>query len=243
MRYFNFFLFPDMKEAPNKNAIIQRLKEYYGLSTNAELADKLGVAQNTISGWIKRNSIDYDLVFSKCEEVDFNWLLSGTSTEHKSTETSSGIDPEEQQIINLGRAISIEQAVTEVKAEIALSRFLHKKFELNKYYDDNMYNELNAICSMVNDFSFEHSFNITYNQFKKDHDPESLLKAFGEIYSRGLEIYNILASHRGVISEIYARLLDFVGQQEFKTIVDNGGEENFIWYLDLFKADKKSGKE
>ena len=50
MRYFNFFLFPDMKEAPNKNAIIQRLKEYYGLSTNAELADKLGVAQNTISG-------------------------------------------------------------------------------------------------------------------------------------------------------------------------------------------------
>ena len=243
MRYFNFFLFPDMKEAPNKNAIIQRLKEYYGLSTNAELADKLGVAQNTISGWIKRNSIDYDLVFSKCEEVDFNWLLSGTSTEHKSIETSSGIDPEEQQIINLGRAISIEQAVTEVKAEIALSRFLHKKFELNKYYDDNMYNELNAICSMVNDFSFEHSFIITYYQFIKDHDPESLLKAFGEIYSRGLEIYNILASHRGVISEIYARLLDFVGQQEFKTIVDNGGEENFIWYLDLFKADKKSGKE
>ncbi|WP_290089070.1 hypothetical protein, partial [Paramuribaculum intestinale] len=85
--------------------------------------------------------------------------------------------------------------------------------------------------------------NITYNQFKKDHDPESLLKAFGEIYSRGLEIYNILASHREVISEIYARLLDFVGQQEFKTIVDNGGEENFMWYLDLFKADKKSGKE
>ena len=61
----------------NKKLILDRIKEAYGLSGNSELARFLGVAPNTITNWYNRNSIDFDLVFPKCESIDFNWLITG----------------------------------------------------------------------------------------------------------------------------------------------------------------------
>ncbi|SFL09204.1 Bacteriophage CI repressor helix-turn-helix domain-containing protein [Porphyromonadaceae bacterium KH3CP3RA] len=61
----------------NKGLILDRIKAAYGLSGNSELARFLGVAPNTITNWYNRNSIDFDIVFPKCENIDFNWLLTG----------------------------------------------------------------------------------------------------------------------------------------------------------------------
>lgn len=36
--------------------VLENIKQYYGLKTFAELADKLGVAQNTLNGWRTRKS-------------------------------------------------------------------------------------------------------------------------------------------------------------------------------------------
>ena len=38
--------------------LINKLKKYYKVGTIQELADKLGVKQNTISGWKQRNSVN-----------------------------------------------------------------------------------------------------------------------------------------------------------------------------------------
>jgi len=61
----------------DKSVILGRIKEYCKFSTDTELADFLGIQRSTLSNWVKRNSIDYDLVFSKCENIDKNWLLTG----------------------------------------------------------------------------------------------------------------------------------------------------------------------
>lgn len=69
-----------MKTNIDKSLILNRFKEANNFTTDIELADFLGISKSTLSNWYKRNSIDYDLLFSKCEQVDMNWLLSGNGS-------------------------------------------------------------------------------------------------------------------------------------------------------------------
>ena len=57
--------------------ILNRLKLALQAETDKELADKLGLQNTTISNWRKRNSIDLPLVFSFCEHINMDWLLTG----------------------------------------------------------------------------------------------------------------------------------------------------------------------
>ncbi len=66
-----------MKTNLDKSQILSRLKEINKLSSDTELANLLGINKSTLSNWYRRNTVDYDLVFSKCEHVDINWLLFG----------------------------------------------------------------------------------------------------------------------------------------------------------------------
>lgn len=69
----------------DKTAVLDRIKEHYSLKGNAELARFLGVAPNTITNWYNRITFDLDAIFTKCEDIDFNWLLTGdTSNTQKS---------------------------------------------------------------------------------------------------------------------------------------------------------------
>jgi len=82
-----------MQEKSSQNAIniINRVKESYNIGTDTELALFLGVKQNTIASWKSRNSIDYQLIISKCDSEDLNWLLTGDGSMLKSDKNSSNI--------------------------------------------------------------------------------------------------------------------------------------------------------
>ena len=66
-----------LKTKLSKADILDRIKLVAESSTDAGLARFLGISPATLSNWKSRGSIDYDLVFSKCEHVDFDWLLTG----------------------------------------------------------------------------------------------------------------------------------------------------------------------
>lgn len=40
-------------------------------------AKQIGVAPSTISSWFARDTLDYDLLFAKCENISPEWLLTG----------------------------------------------------------------------------------------------------------------------------------------------------------------------
>jgi hypothetical protein len=52
------------------------------ITKDLELAKFLGIAQNTISAWKKRDSINYELIFEKClpYKINLNWLIYGKIT-------------------------------------------------------------------------------------------------------------------------------------------------------------------
>ena len=66
-----------MKTFYSKQGIINRLKEAYNIQKDTDLANLLGISKSTLSNWVSRDSIDFDKVFSLCEHIDINWLLTG----------------------------------------------------------------------------------------------------------------------------------------------------------------------
>lgn len=58
--------------------IINKIKKHYNLDNNAQLARKLGINTSTLSGWINKRGIgNWELIFKKCPDIDFNWLIKG----------------------------------------------------------------------------------------------------------------------------------------------------------------------
>lgn len=66
-----------MKTFYSKQDILNRLKEAYNIQKDIELANLLGISKSTLSNWVSRDSLDYDKVFSKCERINIDWLLTG----------------------------------------------------------------------------------------------------------------------------------------------------------------------
>jgi hypothetical protein len=69
-----------MQENNSQNAhdIIKRLKSAFSFKSNKQLATFLEIGSSTISSWKKRNSVDYNLIFTKCKDkIDLHWLVTG----------------------------------------------------------------------------------------------------------------------------------------------------------------------
>ncbi|MBR4498268.1 MAG: helix-turn-helix domain-containing protein [Bacteroidales bacterium] len=100
-----------MKTFFNKELIINRLKEANNFHTDKELADFLGISKTTISNWYRRNTIDFELVLSKCEHIDINWLLFGkNNSTHVISEGCPVCMVNEQIISSLKSTISGQDA-------------------------------------------------------------------------------------------------------------------------------------
>lgn len=103
-----------MKTFFNKEEILHRIKEALGLSTDKELADFLGINKSTLANWVKRNSIDWELVFSKCEQFNLNWIINGEGAKRKQKETLHIVAEETigyKEYVNKGQAIPLVEVV------------------------------------------------------------------------------------------------------------------------------------
>ncbi|MBI5205088.1 MAG: helix-turn-helix domain-containing protein [Nitrospirae bacterium] len=61
------------------NEILDKIKEMKKLKKDSELAELLGVKQNTLSTWRIRKTIPYDVFYHFCDKEGLllNWLLTG----------------------------------------------------------------------------------------------------------------------------------------------------------------------
>lgn len=73
----------------DKSLILKEIKKHYSFKTDGEFAAFLGIKQNTLSNWSTRNSIDYDRIIEKCEDIDANWLMTGKGEMLKTATTAT----------------------------------------------------------------------------------------------------------------------------------------------------------
>jgi len=62
----------------DKSLILNEIKKYYNIDSDAEFARYLGIKPQTLNSWRVRNTLDYDLVSSKCVDINMDWIIRGT---------------------------------------------------------------------------------------------------------------------------------------------------------------------
>jgi len=67
----------------NLNQIINRLKDFFQLKNETEVAKLLNVEQNTLSSWKKRDKIPYERLdeIALQNKISIEWILSGKNTD------------------------------------------------------------------------------------------------------------------------------------------------------------------
>lgn len=73
----------------DKIQIINRFKEVKKIKSDAELSNYLGISRSTLSNWKARNTIDFDILFAKCEQESIDWLLTGEGNMFRSLSSKS----------------------------------------------------------------------------------------------------------------------------------------------------------
>ena len=61
----------------DKTLILRRFKDAKNIKKDLDLAAYLGVNQSTLANWKHRNSIDFDILFSFCDNISLDWLVFG----------------------------------------------------------------------------------------------------------------------------------------------------------------------
>jgi phage repressor protein C with HTH and peptisase S24 domain len=61
----------------DKTIILNKIKSHYGFKKDSDLARFLEISPQTFSNWKKRNSYDPQLIYTKCPEINSDWLLTG----------------------------------------------------------------------------------------------------------------------------------------------------------------------
>ncbi|WP_461534218.1 helix-turn-helix domain-containing protein [Sinomicrobium sp.] len=61
----------------DKSFMLDRIKTHYRFKRDIDLARHLGIKPQVLSNWRKRNSFDAQLLYTKCDEINPSWLLTG----------------------------------------------------------------------------------------------------------------------------------------------------------------------
>lgn len=70
-------LFFANRKIMTKKERLEAIIAHYSDGKPSVFAKLIGVAPSTISSWLSRDTIDYDLLFAKCENLSSDWLLTG----------------------------------------------------------------------------------------------------------------------------------------------------------------------
>ena len=204
-----------MSVKKTKSSILDRIKKAYRLKNNAELARFLGVKPKTISNWYARNSIDYDIIFSKCDDLDLTWLINGIDKNGVSSEVIPVDDlsmEEKETFKDIAKDERTIRAIISSNGSITLLNRLvqHTK---NEYVYEN-YQSIEGNIDLINTwlkhYSIVTKFMDTYDSFIDNKiSYEELLQVFKKDYKIEVELFDILFSYKDVISEICNKVSDF----------------------------------
>jgi|GEM_PF-2747440 len=80
------------KNLQNAGLILDRIKQAYNMKSDAQLASYFKKDPSTISSWRRRNSLDFQLIFSKCHDLNANFLIYGELPLKRSGTAASDVD-------------------------------------------------------------------------------------------------------------------------------------------------------
>ena len=106
-----------------KTDILESLINFYTDGNKARFAAKIGVKPQTINTWLVRDTFDVDAIYSNCEGVSGDFLLSGEGNILK-TDRTDGISSEEvermkKEITELRAMLNKDSKTTEIALKLS----------------------------------------------------------------------------------------------------------------------------
>ena len=87
----------------DKSHILKELRDFLKLKSDAEFARFLGIKPQTLASWHSRNTFDFDLLYSKCVDINCEFLFTGKGSIRKKsnvpTEIQFSNSPEFEKIV------------------------------------------------------------------------------------------------------------------------------------------------
>ncbi|MBD1394297.1 LexA family transcriptional regulator [Mucilaginibacter glaciei] len=91
----------------DKSLVLNKIKSYYQLKNDIDLANFLDIRPNTLSNWRARNSFDYEILYTKCVGIDANFLITGKGRMFRLNKTADALnEPEMEYTIDNNPEIS-----------------------------------------------------------------------------------------------------------------------------------------
>lgn len=167
-----------MAAEPDNKLILNEIKLHYGFKNDREFASFLGIMPNTLSNWHRRNTMDHQLVITKCEEISGNWLLTGKGSMLKNPKAEIPLDSD---FPLLGKRFSKyleRKGLSGNKAANLLGETdgqISSILKGQNFYCDKMYNILNLFKDLDANFLFRGSGTMVIGSAepeKTSEDPE-----------------------------------------------------------------------
>lgn len=73
--------------------MLEQLIMHYEEGNKTRFARRLGISPQGVSTWLSRGTIDYELIYAKCENINADWLLSGEGTMLRADSTPTVLSP------------------------------------------------------------------------------------------------------------------------------------------------------
>lgn len=101
-----------------KKDMLEIIINHYEDGNKAQFAKRLGISPQALSMWFTRNSFDAELLYTKCEGLSGDWLLSGDGEMFKSSQIvnnpdGSNIDFSDINMKKMSAKVVVEFEVTE----------------------------------------------------------------------------------------------------------------------------------
>ena len=152
----------------DKSLILNKIKSYLNLKSDTELANFLGIKPQVLSNWRARNTFDTELIYTKCVDIDANWLLTGEGEMLKSGNTNTETSKEESvkgiPLVNAtaiggygNNVFSFEER--DVKDYYVIPKFKHKQVDfMIEVEGSSMYPKYNSgdvvACRIIKERNF-----------------------------------------------------------------------------------------
>lgn len=201
----------------SSSQILERIKETYQLKNNSELARFLGVKPNTISNWYSRNSIDFDIIFSKCEDISLDWLINGSNNITAKPKSISQKEMDDLEYESFLDICSSEKDVMNIISANGYSNLLsvliEKMGKLNQHIHNNyedLYTSLDLASVFLKHYSLNMKFMEIYDDFKQNKiNFNELKKQTKEAFLVEKELFILLREYKEIINKITDLMMKF----------------------------------
>lgn len=221
-----------LKTFMDKKLILNKIKNFYNFETDVELANFLGISRSTLSNWYTRNSLDYDLIFSKCEQIDKNWLLAEKEEVYTSTTTKEG----EESAINLTQKTNkeyINENLISVASEPLISSYNLEKDYFNIAKQQIPLYEIEASAGLNLLFANQS------NQMPVDYiSVPNAPKCDGALFVRGDSMYPLLKSGDIVCYKHIKDIQNNIRFGEIYLLYINDGDDEYLTLKYIQESDK-----